>query len=44
MECDLEFDGLLVMQNKLKEKTTPVIHSLIRAAIRPVMITGMARL
>ena len=34
------FDGLLVLQNKLKEETTPVILSLLEAAIRPVMITG----
>ena len=28
------------MQNKLKDETTPVIQSLIKAAIRPVMVTG----
>ncbi|KAK7094175.1 polyamine-transporting ATPase 13A3-like isoform X3 [Littorina saxatilis] len=40
MECDLEFLGLLVMQNQLKPQTTPVIHTLQKANIRTVMITG----
>jgi len=40
VESELNFDGLLVMQNQLKEETTPVILSLLEAAIRPVMITG----
>ena len=32
--------GLLVMENRLKVQTTPVIRELKLAAIRPVMITG----
>ncbi|XP_076451738.1 polyamine-transporting ATPase 13A3-like isoform X2 [Babylonia areolata] len=40
VECDLHFLGLLVMQNQLKPQTTPVIHTLLRANIRTVMITG----
>ncbi|KAL8587281.1 hypothetical protein ACOMHN_045528 [Nucella lapillus] len=40
VECDLKFLGLLVMQNQLKPQTTAVIHTLLRANIRTVMITG----
>ncbi|XP_065842399.1 polyamine-transporting ATPase 13A2-like isoform X2 [Oscarella lobularis] len=40
VECDLNFLGLLVMQNKLKPETTPVINELHRAALRTVMVTG----
>ena len=40
VECDLTFVGLMVMQNRLKPETTPVIKTLINANIRPVMITG----
>lgn len=40
VECDLTFLGLLVMQNQLKPQTTPVIHTLQKAKIRTVMITG----
>ena len=43
MECDLTFAGLIVMQNRLKPETSPVIQTLIRANIRPVMITGEER-
>ncbi|KAL3862341.1 hypothetical protein ACJMK2_008316 [Sinanodonta woodiana] len=40
VECNLKFLGLIVMQNKLKEQTTPVIKTLRQANIRTVMITG----
>ncbi|KAK7501877.1 hypothetical protein BaRGS_00006963 [Batillaria attramentaria] len=40
VECDLTFLGLLVLQNQLKPQTTPVIHTLQKANIRTVMITG----
>ena len=39
-ECCLHFVGLLVMENRLKVQTTPVIRQLKLAAIRPVMVTG----
>ncbi|XP_050298964.1 polyamine-transporting ATPase 13A3-like isoform X2 [Anthonomus grandis grandis] len=40
IECDLHFLGLLILQNPLKEQTTPVIRQLHYANIRTVMITG----
>ena len=40
VECDLTFAGLIVMQNRLKPQTTPIIGTLLNANIRPVMITG----
>ncbi|XP_077998030.1 polyamine-transporting ATPase 13A3-like [Glandiceps talaboti] len=40
IECDLEFCGLLVMQNMLKPETSPVIRELNTACIRIVMVTG----
>ncbi|XP_070560600.1 polyamine-transporting ATPase 13A3-like isoform X8 [Ptychodera flava] len=40
VENDLQLLGLLVMQNKLKPETTPVIKELIAAQIRIVMVTG----
>ena len=40
IEKELCFLGLLVMQNKLKPETTPVIAELKEAAIRCVMVTG----
>ena len=40
VECELTFAGLIVMQNRLKPETSPVIQTLIKANIRPVMITG----
>ena len=39
-EKDLVFLGFLIMQNTLKPQTTPVIHQLINANIRCVMVTG----
>ncbi|XP_070560588.1 polyamine-transporting ATPase 13A3-like isoform X2 [Ptychodera flava] len=40
VECELNFLGLLIMQNTLKPETTPIIHQLKRANIRTVMVTG----
>jgi len=40
VERDLTFTGLMIMQNKLKPETAPVITTLRYANIRTVMITG----
>lgn len=40
-ESELIFLGFIVLQNKLKPETTPIIHELKRASVRPVMITGI---
>ncbi|XP_022085443.1 cation-transporting ATPase 13A2-like isoform X2 [Acanthaster planci] len=40
VECNLNFLGLLVLQNALKPETTPIIHELMKADIRTVMVTG----
>lgn len=40
VETDLEFLGLLVMQNKLKPVTTNIIQTLNEAKIRTIMATG----
>ncbi|XP_040284277.1 probable cation-transporting ATPase 13A4 [Bufo bufo] len=40
VECDLTFLGLLVMENRLKLETRPVLKELSNARIRTVMITG----
>ena len=40
MESELNFLGLLVMENMLKPQTTPVIKNLQAAEIRTVMATG----
>ncbi|XP_052213328.1 polyamine-transporting ATPase 13A3-like isoform X2 [Dreissena polymorpha] len=40
VEKELTFLGLLVMENKLKPETTPVIEQLIGANIRTIMVTG----
>lgn len=42
LEKDLKFLGLIVMQNKLKPQTTPVIKSLQKAGIKTIMATGDA--
>jgi cation-transporting ATPase 13A2 len=39
-ESELDFVGFIIFENKLKEKTTEVIHELERANIRKVMCTG----
>ena len=43
VESELVFAGLVVMQNRLKTQTTPVIATLSQANIRTVMITGRSR-
>ena len=40
VEKNLNFLGLLVMENKLKPETTPVINELKEANIRCIMVTG----
>lgn len=40
LECDLTLTGFLIMENRLKPKTTQIIEELKRANIRPVMVTG----
>lgn len=40
VECDLEFLGMLVMENRLKIETTPIITQLHSANIRTIMVTG----
>ncbi|XP_078266208.1 putative cation-transporting ATPase 13A4 [Rhinoraja longicauda] len=40
VESDLIFLGLLILENKLKPQTTPVLLELSKARIRTVMITG----
>lgn len=39
-ECDLEFAGFIVFENKLKQKTISVINELKLASIRTIMCTG----
>lgn len=43
-ECDLEFVGLIVLENRLKHETTSVIKELKDADIKVVMITGLYKL
>ncbi|KAJ1086907.1 hypothetical protein NDU88_000102 [Pleurodeles waltl] len=40
VESNLEFLGLLVMENQLKPETKPVLQELLEARIRTVMVTG----
>ena len=40
VECNLTFQGLIIMENKLKRQTRPVIRTLTSASIRSVMVTG----
>lgn len=40
IETNMEFLGLIVMQNKLKTETPVVLQDLHRANIRTVMVTG----
>lgn len=40
VEKGLTFLGLLVMENRLKPETTPVINTLNDANIRTIMVTG----
>ncbi|KAJ3281726.1 hypothetical protein HK104_011310, partial [Borealophlyctis nickersoniae] len=40
VECDLQFLGFIVFENKLKPGTTPVVDVLRKARIRQIMCTG----
>ncbi|XP_037105129.1 probable cation-transporting ATPase 13A3 isoform X2 [Syngnathus acus] len=40
IETNMEFLGLIIMQNKLKTETSAVLQDLHRANIRTVMVTG----
>lgn len=40
VECNLTFLGLLIMENRLKPETTPIIRKLKKADIRTIMVTG----
>lgn len=39
-ECDLEFVGFIIFENKLKPSTSSVISELNKASIRNIMCTG----
>jgi cation-transporting ATPase 13A2 len=40
VECDLEFLGLLVMENKLKGNSSDVLKTLSDCNVRTIMATG----
>ena len=40
VEANMEFLGLIIMQNKLKAETPAVLQDLHRANIRTIMVTG----
>lgn len=40
IECDLKMLGVIVMENRVKTQTVPVIAQLNKAHIRTVMVTG----
>ncbi|XP_042314211.1 LOW QUALITY PROTEIN: polyamine-transporting ATPase 13A3 [Sceloporus undulatus] len=40
IEANMDFMGLIVMQNKLKQETPAVLEDLHKAGIRTVMVTG----
>ncbi|CAG08103.1 unnamed protein product [Tetraodon nigroviridis] len=40
IEVNMDFLGLIIMQNKLKAETAGVLHDLQKAHIRTVMVTG----
>ncbi len=40
VESNLDFYGLMIMQNMMKPETTPIIHELIESGLRTVMVTG----
>ncbi|KAA0202259.1 hypothetical protein HAZT_HAZT011879 [Hyalella azteca] len=40
LECNLQFLGLLVMENRLKPETQSIIDQLKQANIRTIMVTG----
>jgi cation-transporting P-type ATPase 13A2 len=39
-ECDLEFLGLLIMENKLKPESNGILETLKSSDVRAVMATG----
>jgi len=43
VEQNLEFLGLVILENRLKQPTTPVIMELREANIRVLMITGLLK-
>lgn len=42
IECDLIYAGLVILENRLKDQTTPVIEELQGANMKIVMVTGIA--
>lgn len=40
IECDLEFQGFVVLENRLKTDTVSIIGNLMAANIRTIMVTG----
>ncbi|XP_015912736.2 polyamine-transporting ATPase 13A3 [Parasteatoda tepidariorum] len=40
LECDMQFQGLIVLQNRLKPETVPTLNVLKAADIRTIMVTG----
>lgn len=40
IECDLEFQGFVVLENRLKADTISIINNLMAANIRTIMVTG----
>lgn len=41
VECNLTFAGLVILENRLKDQTTPVIKELQGANMKIVMVTGI---
>lgn len=41
VECDLTFSGLVILENRLKDQTTPVIEELQGANMKIIMVTGI---
>lgn len=40
IECELEFQGFVVLENRLKADTISIINNLMAANIRTIMVTG----
>lgn len=40
IETNMDFLGLIIMQNKIKEETAGVLQELQQANIRTLMVTG----
>ena len=43
LECELRLLGLLLLENRLKPETAPVLRELHEARIRTLMVTGAWR-